>query len=83
MAQGQRHTVEFMFVSVLPLVFLTSKTQGLGDRRGEGRGASIVNLPFQKDRKARPRKGDEDNGFYCNHRARCIALEKIDLSEEI
>lgn len=50
---------------------------------GEGRGAPIVNLPFQKDRKARAKKGEEDNGFYCNYRARCIALEKIDLSEEI
>lgn len=50
---------------------------------GPGRGASIVNLPFQGDRKARARKGEEDNGFYCNYRARCIALEKIDLSQEI
>lgn len=74
--------MEFTHVSVLPLVFLASKTQESGDRQ-RGGGAPIVNLPFQGDRKARARKGEEDNGFHCNYRARCIALEKIDLSEEI
>lgn len=53
------------------------------DEGRRGGGAPIVNLPFQEDRKARARKGEEDNGFYCDYRARCIALEKIDLSEEI
>lgn len=62
---------------------LQKKQQHRSRVTGPGRGASIVNLPFQRDRKARARKGEEDNGFYCNYRARCIALEKIDLSEEI
>lgn len=60
---------------------LTSKAQEWRD--GPGEGSPIVNLPFQMDRKGEGKKRKGDNGFHCICRARCIALEKIDLSEQI